>query len=65
MVNIFVYIYLKTLKRTPLLLAIANNHENVVQHLLNEGAKLQCFDKENRSPFVIVSFFFCAICKIN
>lgn len=37
-----------------MLLAIANNHYEVVQHLLNEGAKLQCFDKDNRSPFVIV-----------
>lgn len=42
--------------RTPLHLAVAANHLSVSQHLLSEDAKLQVFDKDNRSPLILVSF---------
>jgi hypothetical protein len=35
-------------------LAVAANHLAVTQHLLTEDAKLQVFDKDNRSPLILV-----------
>ena len=43
--------------RSPLHLAVAANHVDIVQHLLNEGAKLQMFDKDSRSCLIIVRVF--------
>jgi ankyrin repeat protein len=43
--------------RSPLHLAVAANNMDVVQHLLNEGAKLQMFDRDSRSCLIIVRVF--------
>ncbi len=51
------YDYFKYNKRSPLHLAVAANNLDVVQHLLNEGAKLQIFDRESRSCLIIVRVF--------
>lgn len=41
--------------RTPLHLAVAGNHYQVVEYLLQEDAKVKVADKDRRTPLVIVS----------
>ncbi|CAF1329496.1 unnamed protein product [Adineta steineri] len=38
--------------RTPLHLAVAKGHLEIVKYLVHEGAKLDVLDKENRTPLV-------------
>ena len=42
------------MNRTALHFAVAANHRQVVQYLLDQGAKLDAFDKDQRSPVTIV-----------
>ena len=41
--------------RTPIHLAVAGNHYQVVEYLLQEDAKVKVADKDRRTPLVIVS----------
>lgn len=44
--------------RAPMHLAVANEHIEIVKHLITEGAKLNIFDSEGRNPLILVYCFF-------
>ena len=44
--------------RTPLHLAVSANHLDIVECLLQEDAKIEVLDKDNRSPLILVRNYF-------